>query len=139
MDKIWMQLATNIAARSTCARSQVGCVITDRDKGRVLSVGYNGNYVRGPNACDSGDPGNCGCIHAETNALLKLIENPKDKIVYCTESPCKMCTKLIINSGCSVLIFGKLYRLTDHLKFFTNVGIKLFVMTEEGELEAYKF
>ena len=48
-DSIWMDFAHLISKRSYDPRYQVGAVIVTDDNTQVLSVGYNGNYAKGPN------------------------------------------------------------------------------------------
>ena len=67
---IYLNLAHTLAQRSTCARLQVGTVITSTDFRKVLAVGYNGNATGLPNCCDRDEPGNCGCLHSEENAVI---------------------------------------------------------------------
>lgn len=98
---IFCNLAEELSKRSTCERRQVGCVVTSEDYTRVMGIGYNGNYQGGPNKCDRPDEGgNCGCIHAEINSLLKVAESSTvSKILFVTLSPCVNCAKAIINKG----------------------------------------
>lgn len=113
-DEIYVEFAKKLSLRSTCKRLSVGCVITSFDHNRVLAIGYNGNYKGGQNCCDSDEPGKCGCLHAEENALIKMDYNdPVDKILYTTTSPCLMCAKRIINADIKKVIFNQLYRNTD--------------------------
>jgi deoxycytidylate deaminase len=65
--EVYMRMAEELAKRSTCARLQVGTVITDRTLEHVLGLGYNGNARGFPNECDTDTPGACGCIHSEQN------------------------------------------------------------------------
>lgn len=102
----WAELGSR---RSTCRRLHVGSVITDKDLRKVLSWGYNGNYAGGPDGCDSNEPGNCGCIHSEINALI-LCPKEKGMIMFVTDSPCLMCAKCIINSGVETLYYKREYR-----------------------------
>src|SRR5262249_27738203 len=53
LEEVYMRMAEELAKRSTCARSQVGSVITTGDLTQVLGIGYNGNARGLPNACDS--------------------------------------------------------------------------------------
>jgi deoxycytidylate deaminase len=92
--EVYMRMAENLAKRSTCARLQVGTVVTDAKLENVLAIGYNGNAKGLPNQCDSTVPGNCGCIHSEVNALVKASGAIKDKVAFVTNSPCVMCAKL---------------------------------------------
>jgi deoxycytidylate deaminase len=64
LEEVYMRMAEELAKRSTCARSQVGSVITTGDLTQVLGIGYNGNARGLPNACDGVEPGKCGCFVA---------------------------------------------------------------------------
>src|SRR5579872_6679531 len=82
---IYLDLARTLAARSTCKRLQVGTVITSTDFRKVLAVGYNGNATGLPNTCDREEPGNCGCLHSEENAVINC-DAPRnvEKYVFVT-------------------------------------------------------
>src|SRR5437899_10399705 len=71
LEEVYMRMAEELAKRSTCARTQVGSVIATHDLTQVLGIGYNGNARGLPNECDGPEPGRCGCIHSEANALIK--------------------------------------------------------------------
>jgi len=123
-DEIYMNLAVDLAKRSTCKRANVGCVIVSIDNQRVLAIGYNGNYKHGPNQCDSDEPGNCGCIHAEDNACIKLNYNDSSKRkLYTTTSPCITCAKRIINAEIEEVIYLNAYRKTEGLQLLQSRGI----------------
>ncbi len=64
LEEVYMRMAEELGKRSTCARSQVGSVITTGDLTQVLGIGYNGNARGLPNACDATEPGRCGCFVA---------------------------------------------------------------------------
>ncbi len=55
--EVYMRMAEELAKRSTCARLQVGTVVTDQRLENVLAIGYNGNARGLPNKCDSTVPG----------------------------------------------------------------------------------
>ena len=127
---ICMGIAVKIAERSTCARMGVGCVITTPDFRKILSWGYNGNVSRGPNDCDRHGAeavGNCGCIHAETNAIVKCdAPNYVEKIVFCTHLPCVPCAKLIIQlGGVKEVYYRTDYRIKDSLKWLADAGMRV--------------
>ncbi len=95
-DQVWSSFASTISQRSTDPKIKVGCVIVPFDNTGVLSLGYNGDHKGGSNERESNDTGFSGFIHAEINALIKMdFNNPKDKKMYLTHSPCKMCAKAI--------------------------------------------
>lgn len=99
MEAVMMNVARLMADRSTCSRLQVGCVITNAEMTSIYSIGYNGNYRGGPHACDRDEPGNCGCLHAEDNALVKLRTEERNLVLFTTVSPCVACAKRIVNQG----------------------------------------
>ena len=123
---IWMEFAHSIAKRSYDPRHRVGAIVVTKDNTQVLAVGYNGNYSGGPNEVESTLPGESGMLHAEINCLLKMdYNNPKNKILYVTLSPCKMCAKAIINSGVDKVIYDEDYRDTSGIKILEAAGIEV--------------
>lgn len=132
---IYMNLAKNLAARSTCSRLKVGCVITDLHFRQVLAIGYNGNFAGGPNQCDCTTPGACGCLHAEDNACIKCPPNGREsRRVFLTHSPCVQCAKRLINlGGIFSLHFASVYRDTNGLKLIAeNAPIYIYQLDESG-------
>jgi dCMP deaminase len=132
-DKIWMDFSYSIARRSVDPRHQVGAIVVTEDNTQVLAVGYNGNYMGGPNEVESLSPGESGMIHAEINALLKMdYNNPKKKIMYVTLSPCRMCAKAMINSGISRVVYSETYRDDSSLELLKNAGIEVVKFISKG-------
>ena len=121
--EVYMRMAEELAKRSTCTRLQVGTVITDARLENVLGIGYNGNARGLPNRCDSSVPGNCGCIHSEVNALIKAPGAVKDKVMFVTNSPCVMCSKLIINSGVTHVFYRTPYRDPTGVELLGEAGV----------------
>lgn len=119
-----MIFAYVVASNSSCKRLKVGAVVTNFDLDTIYGFGYNGNAAGLANTCDSSEPGKCGCIHAESNALLKVRENDKNKILFVTHTPCLGCAKLIINSGFKYVYYGESYRDTSSLKILNYSGIR---------------
>lgn len=123
-DEIFMQIAHDISRRSSCNRLQVGSIVVSDDNQRILAMGYNGDHRGGSNRCDTNEPGACGCVHAETNCLIKL--NPHEhvgKILYVTDAPCLNCAKLVVNSGIQTVVYDRDYRLDAGIKLLKNSGI----------------
>jgi dCMP deaminase len=123
LQQIFADFSRLVARRSTCKRLQVGSVITSGDYMRVLAIGYNGNARGLPNTCDRDEPGNCGCIHSEINALLKLDYTEPHKIMFITDSPCVGCAKAIINAGIEQVHYLRAYRKADGLDLLRSAGI----------------
>jgi len=129
-DEYFMQIADQVATRSTCDRKHVGAVIV-RDK-TILSTGYNGS-VRGMPHCD--DVGhmmeNTHCIatvHAEANAIIQAAKNGTaidGADIYVTASPCWNCFKLIANSGIRRIFYLEFYRDENVLTVAKQAGIEM--------------
>ncbi len=112
-------------SQSTCGRLRVGTVITSTDFRKVLAVGYNGNATGLPNCCDRDEPGNCGCLHSEENAVINC-DAPRavEKIVFVTHLPCAMCAKRLINLGNVKKVFYRTdYRRRDAVGILQSAGI----------------
>ena len=124
---IYLELAHILARRSTCQRLKVGTVITSTDYRKVLAVGYNGNATGLPNGCDRDEPGQCGCLHSEENAVINC-DSPRstDKLVFVTHLPCVACAKRLINLGnVRTVTYGTAYRLADAQSLLESVGIEV--------------
>lgn len=124
-EEINMRMALLVSERSTCKRLNVGCVITSTDFRKILSMGYNGNASGLKNECDSNEPGKCGCIHAEQNAVINcdsLRSTPK--IVFTTNLPCPLCAKFMINLGnVEKVYYREEYRIRRGLDILAEGGI----------------
>lgn len=125
-DEVWMTMAETIAKRSHHSASKVGSLIVTSDNTQVLALGYNGNAAGMSNVPQSEEPGCSGLLHAEINALLKLdYNNPKDKIMYLTLSPCEYCAKAIVNSGIKKVIYKKEYRDKTGIELLKSCNIDI--------------
>lgn len=124
-ESIYLKLAQTLALRSTCKRLKVGTVITSTDFRKVLAVGYNGNATGLPNSCDREEPGNCGCLHSEENAVINC-DAPRsiEKVVFVTHLPCVQCAKRLINLGnVRKVYYAEDYRIRDSIDLLKKVGI----------------
>lgn len=125
-DDIYMGLAIELSRRSTCSRLHVGCVITSTDNQRVLAIGYNGSWKGGPNCCDTTEPGNCGCLHAEENSLIKMNYNdPAAKRLYTTTMPCVYCAKRVVNAGIEEVVYLNEYRKKEGVELLLKAGVRV--------------
>jgi len=123
LQRIYMDFAQALGQRSTCKRLQVGTVITNMTMTNVLAIGYNGNAKGFPNTCDSDVPGMCGCIHSETNALIKAPPGPK--IVFVSHAPCVQCAKLMVNADVKFLYWLRPYRAANGLELLKQAGVEV--------------
>ena len=121
-DSYFMEIASLVSKRSTCLRRQVGAVIV-KDK-NILSTGYNG-APSGITHCEvtgclreklnvpSGERHElCRGLHAEQNAIIQAAYHGtsiKDSILYCTNLPCSICSKMLINAGIVKIIYKEGY------------------------------
>jgi dCMP deaminase len=108
----FMDIARLVSRRSTCIRRSVGAVII-RDK-RILTTGYNGapnriahcsetGCLREKMKIPSGEKHElCRGIHAEQNAIIQAALHGisiNGGTLYCTNLPCSICVKMLINAG----------------------------------------
>ena len=135
-----MNIAKEVATRSTCDRKHVGALIV-RDK-TILSTGYNGS-IRGMPHCDETghmmENNHCvATIHAEANAILQAAKNGVmiDKAeVYITASPCWPCFKMLANAGIKKIYYGEFYRDERIFDVAKRNGIELVhIPVEQKEL-----
>ena len=126
----FMNIAKEVATRSTCDRKNVGAVIV-RDK-TILSTGYNGSIKGLPHCDDAGHEmvdGHCiRTTHAEANAIVQAAKNGvkiNESEIYVTASPCYNCFKLIANAGIKIILYQELYRDDRIINRAKEVGIKL--------------
>ena len=121
--EVYMRMAEELAKRSTCARLQVGTVITDAQLENVVAIGYNGNARGFPNRCDSDEAGKCGCIHSEMNALVKSPGQMRDKVAFVTASPCVMCAKLMVQASVGYVFYRHEYRDRRGIEVLEQAGV----------------
>lgn len=119
-----MEIAEVICMRSTCERLHVGALIVSEDFKNIRSFGYNGNYAGGPNVCDGKGPGNCFCVHAEINSLIKPREH-EDVVMFVSQSPCINCAKAIINAGIRKVFYRYEYRDDSGLKLLKKAKVEV--------------
>lgn len=130
MEDIWMNVAENLASRSTCDRLSVGAVITSFEFERVYSVGYNGGARGQSNKCESKQAGMCGHLHAEINALIKCQVYDPAKVMFITHQPCRVCAKAIVNSGFAMVIYKHPYRDVSSIGILKQAYIDVIKISE---------
>lgn len=112
---------------SHCKRKQVGALIV-RDN-MIISDGYNGTPSGFPNCCEDekGDT-QWYVLHAEANAILKVAkstQSAKDATLYLTLSPCKECSKLVLQAGIKRVVFVNSYKDSSGVDFLREAGIEV--------------
>ena len=122
-NEYFMKMADLAAKRSTCIRRSVGAVLV-KDR-RVLATGYNGapkklkhceetGCLRAEMDVPSGQRHEiCRGVHAEQNLIAQAgVHGVKTEgaTVYCTNQPCVICAKLLINSGIAKIYYKNHYQ-----------------------------
>jgi len=134
-DLYFLDIAFQVANRSTCLRRAVGAVIV-KDK-RIKGTGYNGSPAGLPHCLDDGcamHEGHCiRCIHAEPNAILECTpDERRGATLYCTDRPCPECQKLIITSGITKVVYARDYQAhMDWFSLATEIEVIYMPKTEE--------
>ncbi|MCU0539990.1 MAG: cytidine/deoxycytidylate deaminase family protein [Desulfobacterales bacterium] len=118
----FMDITALVAKRTTCLRRGVGAVIV-KDK-RILATGYNGapsgirhcaetGCLRETLKVESGMRHElCRGIHAEQNAIIQAAYHGvsiKGADLFCTNQPCSICAKMIINAGIKRIYYREGY------------------------------
>ncbi len=137
-DEYFVEIARQVATRSTCLRRHVGAVVV-REK-RILSTGYNG-APKGLAHCDEtgclrermGIPSGqrqevCRGLHAEQNAIIQAAlhgVSVEGGTIYVTHQPCITCAKMIINSGIVKVVCADSYPDEMARQFLADAGVDL--------------
>ena len=137
-NEYFMQIAFLLAKRSTCLRRQVGALIVKDNQ--ILSTGYNG-APKGLIHCEE-----CGClreklkvptgerhelcraVHAEQNAIIQAAVNGisiKGAKLYCTNQPCVICAKMIVNAEIKTIYIKNKYDDKFALDILKQAGIEV--------------
>jgi len=121
----YLRMASEWASLSCCKRKKVGALIVK--DGTIISDGFNGTPKGFPNDCEDAD-GNTHwyVLHAEANAMLKVARSTQSTdgaTLYVTYSPCKDCSKMIVQSGIRRVIYKEEYRDLSGVKILREAGI----------------
>jgi dCMP deaminase len=137
-DEYFMEITRLVVSRSTCLRRQVGAVIV-KDK-KILATGYNGapsglphclevSCLREEMGIPSGERHElCRGLHAEQNAIIQAAYygvSINGATLYCTNLPCIICTKMLINSGIREFRVTEPYPDAFARKMLKDAGVKV--------------
>ena len=124
-DHAYMRMALEWAKLSHCTRKKVGALIVK--EGMIISDGYNGTPSGFPNDCeDAAGATHWYVLHAEANAIMKVARstnNARGATLYLTHSPCKECSKLILQAGIKRLVYLDAYKDPAGLELLGNGGL----------------
>lgn len=126
-DKAYLRMAKTWSELSHCTRKQVGAIIVKN--GMIISDGYNGTPSGFDNCCenDNGDT-HWYVLHAEANAILKVArstQNCEGATLYLTLSPCKDCSKLVLQAGIERVVYIDGYKDDSGLNFLREAGVEV--------------
>ncbi len=137
-DTYFMDMARLASRRSTCLRRAVGAVLV-KDR-RMLATGYNGvpsgmahcgvtGCLRDRMSVPSGERHElCRGLHAEQNAIIQAAFHGvsiRDADLYCTNLPCSICAKMLINAGVRRIVYLDGYRDALAMEMLSEVGMTL--------------
>jgi dCMP deaminase len=142
-NEYFMSITRMVANRSTCLRRHVGAILV-KDK-RILATGYNGapsglrhceelGCLRENTAVPSGQRHElCRGLHAEQNAIIQAAYHGfsiRGATLYCTNKPCVICSKMLINAGIMKIFYEDGYddHLADQMLSEANVEMERFVL-----------
>ena len=134
----FMDITFLVSKRSTCLRRAVGALIV-KDK-RILSTGYNGAPTGIKHCIETGclreklnvasgeNHELCRGIHAEQNAIIQAAYHGasiKNATLFCTNLPCSICAKMIINAGIKKICYNSGYADSMSEEMLNEAGINL--------------
>ena len=134
----FMEITELVAKRSTCRRRAVGAIVV-KDK-RILSTGYNGAPANVRHCIDigclreelgvaSGERHElCRGIHAEQNAIIQAALHGvsiSGSTLFCTNMPCSICAKMIINAGIRKVYYKEGYADPMSKELLEEAGVEL--------------
>ncbi len=137
-DTYFLDIVELVSRRSTCLRRAVGAGLV-RDK-RILATGYNGAPSKLQHCLDigclreqlqvpSGERHElCRGLHAEQNAIIQAAlhgVSAKDSTLYCTNHPCVICAKMIINAGIARIVIRDGYSDKLAAEMLREAGISV--------------
>ena len=137
-DEYFMEMAHVVSKRSTCMRRKVGAILV-KDK-HILSTGYNGAPKGHKHCSEIGclrenldvPPGErhelCRGLHAEQNAIIQAAVfgvSIKNSVLYCTNTPCVVCVKMLINASVTEIVYSGDYPDDLAKKMLSESDIKI--------------
>jgi len=145
-DTYFMEMAKLASSRSSCLRRAVGAVLV-RDR-RMLATGYNGvpsrmlhcdvtGCIRDQMSIPSGERHElCRGLHAEQNAIIQAAFHGvsiRDADLYCTNLPCVICAKMLINAGIRRIIYLDGYQDPLAMQMLSEVEMEMKKLEEAAQ------
>ena len=135
-DRAYLRLAKSWGPLSYCTRKKVGAIIVK--EGVIISDGFNGTPKGFDNYCeDTNGDTHWYVLHAEANAILKVAKstnNCNGSTLYLTHSPCKECSKIVLQAGIIRLVYIEKYKDESGLIFLQNAGVDILQIEDTDEI-----
>ena len=127
LDIVYMNIAGEVSQLSKAKRKKVGAIVVKDNN--ILSFGYNGTPSGFDNTCEEDNKTKWSVLHAESNAIVKVAKSTNSSsgsTLYCTLSPCRDCSKLIIQAGIVKVVYKEVYEgSTEGLDLMKESGIEI--------------
>ena len=140
-DIVYMKMAQQWSDLSVARRKKVGALIVKNNT--IIADGFNGTPSGFENECEEPifDETNefveyetkWYVLHAESNALAKVAKSTQSSdgsTLYVTLSPCKECSKLILQAGIKRVVYLENYRDSAGLALLQKAGVEVIKMPE---------
>jgi len=141
-NEYFMNIAHLVSERSTCMRRKVGAVMVKNRA--ILTTGYNGapsgirhcsetGCLRHQLNVPSGEKHElCRGLHAEQNAIIQAAVHGisiTGATLYCTNHPCSICAKMLINAGIQIIYYQDGYQDDLSKTLFDSSDIQIIQIT----------
>jgi dCMP deaminase len=135
-DIVYMKMARQWSELSLARRKKVGALLVKNNT--IIADGYNGTPSGFENECELPVFNEAGeftdyetkwyVLHAESNALAKVAKSTQSSegsTLYVTLSPCRECSKLILQAGIKRLVYLETYRDSEGLELLKKAGVEI--------------
>lgn len=137
-------MASEWGQLSNARRKKVGALLVKNNT--IIADGYNGTPSGFENECELptfDENGNFQdyetkwyVLHAESNALAKVAKSTQSSegsTLYVTMSPCRECSKLILQAGIKRVVYSESYRDSAGLDLLKKAGVDVTQISQETE------
>ena len=144
IDIAYIKMAQTWSGLSHAIRKKVGALIVKNNT--IIADGYNGTPSGFENECENplfDADGNFldyetkwYVLHAESNALAKVAKSTQSSegsTLYVTMSPCRECSKLILQAGIKRVVYSESYRDSAGLDLLKKAGVDVVQILPESE------
>jgi dCMP deaminase len=143
-DLVYMKMASEWGQLSNARRKKVGALLVKNNT--IIADGYNGTPSGFENECENPIFDEDGAfldyetkwyvLHAESNALAKVAKSTQSSegsTLYVTMSPCRECSKLILQAGIKRVVYSESYRDSAGLDLLKKAGVDVVQILPESE------